>query len=518
MADIVLLNPKFEISFWGLEHALPFFSKRATMPVAALPLLAALTSPDHTITIIDENVEPIDFEHCARADFVGITGMSVQRLRMREILSELKRRGVFTVVGGPWVTVKEDYFEGLADVIFVGEAEETWPLFLADWAKGTVKPRYEQTEKTDLTRIPPPRLDLLKMQRYAFGSIQFSRGCPFLCEFCDIIVVFGRKPRLKTVAQIIAELEALRAQKQTIVFIVDDNLIGNKKAIKEVLRHVIDWQRANDYPLTFVTEASLDLADDPELLNLMREVHIISVFVGIESPNEAALRETRKLQNVRAGNMIEKVHRIQNAGMEVWAGMIVGFDNDDATVFDAHREFIRDARINTAMVGMLSAIPKTPLYSRLAAEGRLDPADTPAFGTNVIPLKMSQQALTDGYVELVTSLYDPQAYFDRLDDLYLRGKLNFDGFSYESPHRWRTRATVLRVWLEAFGILARLLIRVPELSLRREYVRRMWQCLRVRRNASVLQLYAIKCAMHFHMHKLARSLSTRSQPIMANTI
>jgi radical SAM superfamily enzyme YgiQ (UPF0313 family) len=345
---------------------------------------------------------------------------------MREVLTELKRRGVFTVVGGPWITMKEDYFGELADVMFIGEAEETWPGFLADWAAGRAAKRYEQEDKTDLSRVPAPRLDLIKMNRYAFGSIQFSRGCPFLCEFCDIIVVFGRKPRLKTAPQIIAELEGLRAQHQSFVFIVDDNLIGNKKAIKDVLRHVIDWQRTNGYPLRFVTEASLDLADDAELMGLMAEAHIVAVFVGIESPNEDSLREARKLQNVRAGGMVEKVHRIQNAGMEVWAGMIVGFDNDDENVFEAQRKFLASARINTAMVGMLSAIPRTPLYTRLASAGRLDLWENPAYGTNVIPLKMSRQALTEGYVRLMSSLYEPQAYFERLDDLYLRGKLEFD--------------------------------------------------------------------------------------------
>src|SRR5437868_6026162 len=313
MADIILINPRFDFSFWGLEHALPFIGKRAALPVAALPLIAALTPAEHTVTIIDENVEPIDFDRCARADMVGVTGMIVQRQRMREVLTELKRRGVYTVVGGPWITVKEDYFGALADVMFIGEAEETWPGFLADWAAGHHAPRYEQADKTDLSRVPAPRLDLIKMNRYAFGSIQFSRGCPFLCEFCDIIVVFGRKPRLKTAPQIITELENLRAQNQTYVFIVDDNLIGNKKAIKEVLGHVVAWQRANGYPLSFVTEASLDLADDAELMALMTEARIMAVFVGIESPDPESLREARKLQNIRPGGMVEKVHRIQDA-------------------------------------------------------------------------------------------------------------------------------------------------------------------------------------------------------------
>ena len=243
-----------------------------------------------------------------------------------------------------------------------------------------------------MSRVPPPRLDLLRMKQYAFGSVQFSRGCPFLCEFCDIIVMFGRRPRLKTAKQIIAELEILRAQKLVTVFIVDDNLIGNKKAIKEILAEVIVWQRANGYPLAFMTEATLDLADDDEMMRLMVEANINLVFVGIESPNEASLRETRKLQNVRAGGtMVDKVRRIQDAGIEVWAGMILGLRSATTQpVFDAHREFISEARINIANVGMLSAIPSTPLYARLEAANRLDPTDHPRYGTNVIPLRMTR--------------------------------------------------------------------------------------------------------------------------------
>src|SRR6201997_2542739 len=230
MANIVLINPRFEVSYWGLEHALPLLGKKCNIPTACLPLLAALTPPGHSVTIVDENVEPIDYDRLARADIVGLTGMTVQRARMREILRELKTRDVFTIVGGPWVTVQEDYFEGLADVIFVGEAERTWPQFLADWTAGNHQPRYEQAEPTDMTQVPVPRYDLLKMRHYLFGGVQFSRGCPFQCEFCDIIVTFGRKPRLKTAVQVIADLEALRAQHMRTAFIVDDNLIGNKKA------------------------------------------------------------------------------------------------------------------------------------------------------------------------------------------------------------------------------------------------------------------------------------------------
>src|SRR4051812_30364739 len=286
MADIVFVNPRFEVSYWGLEHALPLLHKRANLPTACLPLLAALTPEGNTVTIVDENVEPLDFDRLAQADIVALTGMSVQRTRMQEILTELKLRGVFTVVGGPWVTVREDYFGDLVDVIFVGEAEETWPRFLDEWKQGRHSERYEQPDKSDMTKVPTPRFDLLKLNDYMFGSVQFSRGCPFQCEFCDIIVTFGRRPRLKTSVQVLAELESLRSRGVTMVFIVDDNLIGNKKAVKELLRDLVAWQKARGYPLALFTEASLDLAEDAELIELMIEAHFVSVFIGIESPNE----------------------------------------------------------------------------------------------------------------------------------------------------------------------------------------------------------------------------------------
>jgi radical SAM superfamily enzyme YgiQ (UPF0313 family) len=517
VADIVLINPKFAVSFWGFEHALPFFGKRSNMPVAALPLLAALTPAGHRVTLIDENVEPIDFERCARADIVGVTGMIVQRRRMREVLVELKSRGVFTVVGGPWITVNESYFAELADVVFVGEAEETWPQFLADWSAGKAGTRYEQAHQTDMSRVPTPRLDLLKSDRYAFGSVQFSRGCPFQCEFCDIIVVFGRRPRLKTSEQIIAELEALLARGMSMVFIVDDNLIGNKKAIKELLRQVIAWQHAKGFPLTFVTEASIDLADDDELMRLMVEANINVVFVGIESTNEDSLREARKLQNLRKnGSLLDKVRRIQEAGMEVWGGMILGFDHDNETVFDAHRRFLVSARISIAMVGMLSAIPKTPLHARLAAADRLDPTDDPGEGTNVVPLQMTRKALSDGYVRLMAELYEPDAYFNRLDALYVTGAIDIDRAcrSYGAKHPWWRRARVAQNCLEAFGLMMRLFIGVREAPLRTIYRKRFFRALRVRRNPTVIRVYAINCAIHYHMHRLVRALQARDRAVL----
>ena len=476
MADIVLINPAFDTSYWGLEHALPLFGKLANVPPASLPLLAALTPSEHHVTLVDESVEELDFDQLARADIVGITGMSVQRRRMREILERVKERGGFTVVGGPWVTVQEDYFDELADAIFVGEAEETWPRFLLDWQRDEHRARYEQSARSDMTRVPTPRFDLLKMRHYMFGSTQFSRGCPFQCEFCDIIVTFGRRPRLKTSAQVIAELEALRAEKMEIVFVVDDNLIGNKTAIKTLLGDLALWQRQNGYPLMFFTEASLDLAEDEELMQLMTEANFVSVFIGIESPNEASLRETKKFQNVRKGGSIaDRVRIVQDAGLDVWCGMILGFDHDDTTIFAAQKRFLQDARIAHAMIGILHAIPKTPLYNRLAAENRLDYEDEPSYGTNVIPLQMSRDELTDGYIELMRDVYSPQAYFDRVDDLFLNDRFRFavPRMKYSRNHPWRGLKSQALNLVRFAGIYWRLMRTVKDRSLRSEYRRRI---------------------------------------------
>jgi radical SAM superfamily enzyme YgiQ (UPF0313 family) len=518
LADIVLINPRFSPSYWGLNYAMPFFGhSKAFLPIINLPLLAALTPSEHVVTVIDENVEEIDFDRCGRADIVGLTGMIVQRQRMHEILAELKRRNVFTVVGGPWVTVGPEDFGEDADVVFLGEAEETWPSFLRDWSRGQHKSRYEQAEKTDVATLPPPRLDLLHMDRYLYGAVQLSRGCPFTCEFCDIIVVFGRRPRIKSAAQIIAEIEAVAIAGRRDIFIVDDNLVGNKKAIKPLLREIITWQRKHRYPVTFLTEASIDLAEDEELMQLMVEANIDTVFIGIESPDEEALRETKKIQNLadRRGTLLEKVYRVQAAGMQVTCGMIVGFDADDETIFERQRRFIHQARIPSAMINVLVAIPKTPLFARLAKEGRLDmansgcPAET-RFGTNVIPLRISRQALWDGHLRLLRELYAADAFFSRLDGLYLEGKW--------LPAAGRTRYLLLhhrrrwlRLRLRAFGeglYFYRQLMRfITDPVLRRQYRRHVWKTFLRRPNPRILRDYCFFAVMHFHHHSLIRQLT-----------
>jgi radical SAM superfamily enzyme YgiQ (UPF0313 family) len=355
------------------------------------------------------------------------------------------------------------------------------------------------------------------MRQYMFGSTQFSRGCPFQCEFCDIIVTFGRRPRLKTSAQVIAELEALRAEKMEIVFVVDDNLIGNKAAIKSLLSDLVDWQRNNGYPLMFFTEASLDLAEDEQLMQLMVDANFVSVFIGIESPNEGSLRETKKFQNMRrGGSMIDKVRTIQKAGLDVWCGMILGFDHDDTTIFAAQKAFLQDARIAHAMIGILHAIPKTPLHERLAAENRLDYDDKTVFGTNVIPLQMSREELRDGYVELMRDVYSPESYFKRLDELFLNDCFRFAKSRARCwrDHPWHGLKSQAMNLLRFVGIYWRLMHMVKDKSLRSEYRRRIAGLLRSRRDPAVLFAYAVKCAMHYHHNKMATEMSRQEAEVI----
>jgi len=474
-------------------------------------LLAALTPEEHNVELCDENVEPLDFDRLAKADLVGVTAMHCQGKRAKAILAELRKRGVCTVVGGPLVTVEEEYFEGLADAIFIGEAETTWPLFLIEWQQGLAKYRYEQAEKTDMTTVPVPRLDLLKLKHYMFGSMQISRGCPFQCEFCDIIVTFGRRPRLKNSDQVLAELNEFLKLGMKIVFVVDDNLVGNKQAIKPILRDIIDWQRKRKYPLTFFTEASLDLAEDEKLMQLMSEAGFQSVFIGIESPNEASLIETKKYQNVREkdGTILERIHRVQDQGIEVYCGMILGFDHDDTTIFDVMEPFIKEAGIVNALIGMLFAIPKTPLHARLKEEGRLDPCHDSEYGTNVIPLLMSRDELRDGFVKVMNEVYDVDAYFDRIEDLYIKRRFKYviDHLPFWRKHflSW-TKRTVM-YYIKFAVLYQRVMSGIPERNLRREYRRRVLRLLRNRPfEPHILFVHLIKVSMHYHYYKMVTAM------------
>jgi radical SAM superfamily enzyme YgiQ (UPF0313 family) len=415
---IYLVAPRNPESFWTFDRILPSLGKRCVFPNLSLPTVAGLTPGEHEVVLADENVEPIDFD--TDADIVGITGYIVHSERIFAIAAEFRRRGKLVVAGGPFASLCPEQLRDHVDVVFVDEAEYTWPRFLADYAAGTWEREYRQVEKPSMHDSPLPRFDLLKVDRYRTMTIQFARGCPFSCEFCDIIVMYGRRPRTKSVPQVMAEVEEIHRLGIPNIFIVDDNFIGNKKEAKELLRALADWQRERGYPIEMMTEVTLNVAQDDELLHLMRECNFTTIFVGIESPRAASLQETKKTQNLRA-DILESVHKIQQAGMEVMAGMIVGFDHDDPTIFAEQFEFIQQARIPVSMTGMLQAMPKTPLYKRLAEAGRLmaqTVGDQFVF-TNILPEGMSRLQLYEGYRDLLQRLYSYRHYRRRSMQLIL---------------------------------------------------------------------------------------------------
>jgi len=417
---IYLIAPRNPESFWTFDRILPSLGKRCVFPNLALPTVAGLTPPPHEVVLCDENVEPVDFD--TDADVVGITGFVIHQARMFELIEAFRRRGKLVAVGGPFATLCPEALEGKVDVLFVGEAEYTWPQFVRDYETGRWQPVYRQDEKPSLLDSPLPRFDLLKADRYRSLAIQFGRGCPYSCEFCDIIVMYGRRPRTKSVAQVLAEVEAIHALGVGNIFVVDDNFIGNKREAKALLAALADWQRARGYPIEFMTEVSLNVAQDDELLELLRQARFVEVFVGIESPRTASLLETKKTQNTRE-DIVTSVHRIQAAGISVMAGMIVGFDNDDPSIFEEQFRFIQQARIPISMTGMLNAVPKTPLHARLKAAGRLiaeSVGDQFVF-TNVVPRGMSRLELYEGYRALLERLYDYRHYRRRAMDCILNG-------------------------------------------------------------------------------------------------
>jgi len=502
--SICLINPKFEPSYWGMDYALPLYpgDRRCTMVTGALPALAGLAGA-HRITLLDENVEPLDFESLRDFDLVGVTGMTVQKKRMVEILKRLREMGVYTVVGGAYASVDEPYFDGLCDVLFSGEADTTWPEFLDAFARGEPTEKlYTQAEPTEMTTVAKPRYDLLKVDRYASGSLQFSRGCPFQCEFCDIIVTFGRKPRTKTCDQIIDELDDLRRAGFFSAFIVDDNFIGNKLLAQELLLRIIPWQKEHGYPLKLSTEASVNLADDAEFLDLMYQANFRHVFLGIETPREASLKETKKLQNTRGDSLDDKLKRIQNAGIDIYAGFIVGFHNDDLAIFDDQFEFIQRNGIQLAMVGMLTAVPKTPLYKRMVKEGRLREDDP---NCNIEPKQMTRDQLRDGYWNLVTRLYTPEAFLDRYFKVfenaeYLRRRAEISRRASEGKLVPTFLYGVLLTWSLFFTLTRdRSLFGVG-----RVYAKKLFVGLKYRCNVIGWAQFMNRCVTHWHFFKFTR--------------
>ncbi|MCD4812325.1 B12-binding domain-containing radical SAM protein [bacterium] len=414
--NILLVYPQHPETFWSFKYALKFVGKKSAFPPLGLLTIAAMLPEDWNLKLVDLNVQKLHDRDLHWADYVFMSAISIQHDSVLNIIKQCQKAKVKIVAGGPLFTTAHTDFPGI-DHFILNEAELTLPQFIQDIQRGQTQHLYASNQFSQLCQTPIPRWDLIKQSKYATMSIQYSRGCPFNCDFCDITKLYGKKTRVKSQTQIIAELDQIYSTHwKGSVFFVDDNFIGNKQELKKnVLPAIIKWMKQHRYPFTFFTQASINLADDDDLLKQMVTAGFDMVFIGIESPNEASLTECLKSQNTNR-DLLDSIKKCQQAGLQVQGGFIVGFDSDPLTIFNQHIRFIQQSGITTAMVGLLHAMKGTQLFQRLENENRIlktSTGDNTDFSVNFIP-KMDMKVLVDGYKEIINHIYSPANYYKRV--------------------------------------------------------------------------------------------------------
>jgi radical SAM superfamily enzyme YgiQ (UPF0313 family) len=418
---VLLVYPEFPDTYWSFRYALTFEGKKAAFPPLGLMTVSAMLPEDWERRLVDMNVAELSEADIDWADIVFASAMIVQNESLEKVVQLCRERGKRVAVGGPYVSTSSERLPD-ADFIFIGEAETTLPQFLHELELGIPQKIYKAAERPSLLETPAPDFSLIDISKYSAMNLQYSRGCPFQCEFCDIIEIYGRVPRTKSNEQMLAELDGLKATGwRGLVFIVDDNFIGNKKNVRKFMPDLVDWSRDNGYPFSYITEASINLADDDSLLQMMENAGFRRVFLGIETPVEESLKEAQKGQNTRR-DLLESVQKIQSYGMEIMAGFIVGFDNDPEDIFERQIEFIHESGIPLAMVGLLTALPDTQLWRRLEREGRLlnvSTGNNTDCTINFVP-KMNSKRLVDGYKDILRNIYSPREYYQRALDCLSR--------------------------------------------------------------------------------------------------
>jgi radical SAM superfamily enzyme YgiQ (UPF0313 family) len=463
VCKVLLIYPRFAAdTFWNFAETCALFG--AKYPAAPLGLItvAAMLPPSWTVRLIDRNAEDLTAADIAWADLVMTGGMLPQQRDTLEVVDLCHAQGKPVAIGGPAVTSTPHIYEK-ADFRVLGEAEGVIDAFIAAWEAGTREGVFEIEKFTvDVTKSPVPRFDLLNFEHYLHIGVQFSRGCPFTCEFCDIIELYGRVPRAKTNAQMLMELDELyRLGYRGHVDFVDDNLIGNKKAVRTFMPELKAWLEQKDYPFEFTTEASVNLADDDDFLRAMSEANFVGVFVGIESPDPDTLVAMKKKQNTRR-SLVESIHKIYAAGIFVTAGFIVGFDSEKGSIADGMIDLIEDAAIPVCMVGLLYALPNTQLTRRLTKEGRLHPvpdsylpgsADQCTQGLNFDTLRPREEILLD-YKRILEKVYEPAAYAGRLERL--------TALLDNSRRKRQTEAGLSRRRFDGKEMISRIITNLPE--------------------------------------------------------
>jgi radical SAM superfamily enzyme YgiQ (UPF0313 family) len=411
----LLIYPEYPDTFWSYKHALPFINKKASLPPLGLLTVSSLLPKTWEKKLIDLNVNELKAADICNADIVLISSMIVQRKSAEDVIKKVKLFGKYIVAGGPLFSSLYKEFPDV-DCFVLNEGEITIPLFLKDFESGNVKHIYKSAEKPDITNTPIPDWSLININDYATMPIQVSRGCPYSCDFCDIIVMNGRVPRLKNAGQVIDELDAIyNTGWRGSVFIVDDNFIGNRKKVKLILLEIAQWMKKYNRPFSLSTEASITVADDIEIIELLKESNFSGVFVGIETPEEESLKSCGKYQNT-GKDLNEKVKFLQRNGLEVKGGFIVGFDTDTTKTFDKMIGFIQNSGIVTAMVGLLHALPMTKLYKRLKKDGRIlngASGNNTDSTLNFIPL-LNKEILIEGYKKILDTIYNPKHYYNRI--------------------------------------------------------------------------------------------------------